>query len=197
MAERLGRHPFRELAAWMDEARAVQPFWADAMVLATTDESGAPAARAVLLRGLDERGLVFYTDGESRKGRELARDPRAALVFLWPSHERQVRVEGVVQPVGEEEVDAYWAGRPRGSQLSAWASHQSEVVSGRDVLEKAVAELSERFGDGPVPRPPRWAGFRLVPSAFEFWQGRPDRLHDRLRYRLDGRGQWLTERLAP
>jgi pyridoxamine 5'-phosphate oxidase len=149
------------------------------------------------LRGLDRRGLVFFTDGESRKGGELAGDPRAALVFLWPSHERQVRVEGVVEVVGEDEVDAYWESRPRGSQLSAWASRQSQVVSGREELETAVAELAERFGAGPVPRPPRWIGFRLVPSTFEFWQGRPDRLHDRLLYRLEEEGSWRTVLLAP
>ena len=181
----------------MEEARAVQPYWADAMVLATAAADGAPSARAVLLRGLDERGLVFYTDGESRKGQELANDPRAALVLLWPSHERQVRVEGLVRKVSEQEVDAYWASRPRGSQLSALASHQSQVVSGRAELERSVTELAESFGDGPVPRPPRWVGFRLVPSTFEFWQGRPDRLHDRLRYLLDERGAWRRECLAP
>jgi len=189
--------PFRQLEAWLEEAKAAQPFWADAMVLATAGPDGAPAARAVLLRGLDERGLVFFTDGESRKGAELANDPRAALVFLWPSHERQARVEGAVEPVSGRETDAYWAGRPRGSQLSAWASHQSQVVRGRDELEAAVAEVAERFGDGPVSRPPRWVGFRLVPVTFEFWQGRADRLHDRVRYRLDEAGVWRAEWLAP
>ena len=189
--------PFRQLEAWLEEAKAAQPFWADAMVLATTGPGGAPAARAVLLRGLDERGLVFYTDGESRKGAELANDPRAALVFLWPSHERQARVEGAVEAVSGQETDAYWAGRPRGSQLSAWASHQSQVVSGREELEAGVADVAERFGGGPVPRPPRWVGFRLVPVTFEFWQGRPDRLHDRVRHRLDQGGVWRAEWLAP
>jgi pyridoxamine 5'-phosphate oxidase len=188
--------PFVQLAAWLDDARAAQPVAWDAAVLATSLDD-VPSARAVILRGLDERGLVFYTDRSSRKGRELTANPRAAVVLMWPTLERQVRVEGDVSEVSDEESDAYFASRPRGSTLSAWASNQSEVIDSRSQLEDAVREVEERFGNGPVPRPPRWGGYRVEPREIEFWQGRPDRLHDRLRYRRAADGAWIIERLSP
>jgi pyridoxamine 5'-phosphate oxidase len=188
--------PFVQLAAWLDDARDAQPVGWDSAVLATSLD-GAPSARAVIVRGFDDPGLVFYTDRSSRKGRELAANPRAALVFLWPALERSVRVEGAVSEVSDQESDAYFAHRPRGSTLSAWASQQSEVVESRSQLEAAVREAEGRFADAPVPRPPRWGGYRVVPREIEFWQGRPDRLHDRIRYRRGDDGRWVIERLSP
>lgn len=169
---------------------------ANAMQLATASADGRPAVRTVLLKGFDERGLVFYTNLDSAKGRDIAGNPRAAAVFAWLGHERQVRLSGPVQPVSAAEADAYFASRPRGSQLGAWASPQSQVVSSRAELERLAAQVAQRFGDEPVPTPPRWSGLRIVPDEVEFWQGRADRLHDRLRYRRDGDG-WVRERLAP
>ncbi|HEU4405205.1 MAG TPA: pyridoxamine 5'-phosphate oxidase [Polyangiaceae bacterium] len=190
--------PFAQFRRWFDEAlgnaAVAEP---NAMTLATIDRQGYPAARTVLLKGFDERGFVFYTNYESAKGRELAANPRAALVFFWAALERQVRVTGAVGYTSDEESDAYFASRPRGSQLGAWASTQSAPVSGRPELEARLAETVARFGDGPVPRPPRWGGYRLTPDAVEFWQGRPDRLHDRLRYVRGEGGLWRVERLCP
>jgi pyridoxamine 5'-phosphate oxidase len=188
--------PFTQLASWLDDARAAQPVGWDSAILATSLD-GAPSARAVIVRGFDEPGLVFYTDRSSRKGRELTANPRAAMVFLWPALERSVRVEGDVSEISDDESDAYFATRPRGSTLSAWASHQSEVVDSRSLLEEAVRAVEARFGDGPIPRPPRWGGYRVEPREMEFWQGRPDRLHDRLRYRRAANGAWTIERLSP
>jgi pyridoxamine 5'-phosphate oxidase len=188
--------PFMQLAAWLDDARAAQPVGWDAAILATSIDD-VPSARAVIVRGFDDPGLVFYTDRSSRKGRELTANPRVALVFLWPGLERSVRVEGEVSELSDEESNAYFASRPRGSTLSAWASNQSEVIESRAQLEAAVRDVEERFADGPVPRPPRWGGYRIVPTEIEFWQGRPDRLHDRLRYRREANGDWTIERLAP
>jgi pyridoxamine 5'-phosphate oxidase len=188
--------PFMQLAAWLDDARAAQPVGWDAAILATSLDD-VPSARAVIVRGFDDPGLVFYTDRSSRKGRELTANPRVALVFLWPGLERSVRVEGKVSELSDEESNAYFASRPRGSTLSAWASNQSEVIESRAQLEAAVRDVEERFADGPVPRPPRWGGYRIVPTEIEFWQGRPDRLHDRLRYRREANGDWTIERLAP
>ncbi len=168
------------------------------VVLATATPNGAPSARAVLLRGFDRRGFVFFTDYRSRKATELAANPRAALVWLWAPAERQVRVEGTVGALGLDpaESDAYFANRPRGHRLAAWASHQSSVIPSRDVLEAQMAEVTARFQGVDVPRPPHWGGYRLTPAAFEFWQGRPNRLHDRLRFRAAG-GQWVQDRLSP
>jgi pyridoxamine 5'-phosphate oxidase len=190
--------PFTQFRRWFDEALAntavTEP---NAMTLATIDRQGHPAARIVLLKGFDERGFVFYTNYESAKGHELEANPRAALVFFWAALERQVRATGVVGHTSDEESDRYFATRPRGSQLGAWASTQSAPVSGRPELERRLAETTARFGEGPVPRPPRWGGYRLAPDAVEFWQGRPDRLHDRLRY-VRGEGDaWRVERLCP
>ncbi len=169
----------------------------DAMVLATADASGQPSARTVLLKGVDERGFEFFTNRDSRKGLELAENPRASLVFPWYQLRRQVIVVGTVVPVGAERADQYFASRAYRSQLGALASRQSSVIDGREVLESAMAELEQRYPpDGPVPRPQRWGGFRVEPETVEFWQGRRDRLHDRLRFRrVDG--GWVVERLSP
>jgi pyridoxamine 5'-phosphate oxidase len=184
-----------QLRVWLGEAaELLEP---NAMVLGTAGADGRPSARTVLLKGLDERGLVFYTNLDSRKGRDLRANPYASLLFPWVELQRQVALAGRVEEVGPGESDAYFATRPYGSQIGALASPQSEVIAGRDVLERARDELLARHPEGgPVPRPPHWGGLRLVPDEVEFWQGRPDRLHDRLRYRRDGE-RWVVERLAP
>jgi pyridoxamine 5'-phosphate oxidase len=194
--EMLGPDPvvaFEQWLAAMVEAGEPDP---NAMVLATADATGAPSARTVLLRGIDERGFVFYTSRESRKGRELATNARAALVFLWLSVRRQVLVTGAVEEVGDEESDAYFASRPRGSQLAAWASPQSSPITSRAELEARVGDATARFEGTDVPRPPFWGGYRVVPTALEFWQGRADRLHDRFRYTRTAAG-WEIARLGP
>jgi pyridoxamine 5'-phosphate oxidase len=166
------------------------------VVLATADSSGRPAARLVLLRGADSRGFVFFTNYDSRKGRELTENPQAALCFYWGSLDEQIRIEGRVTQVAPEESDAYFAGRPRGSQLGAWASDQSRVLSSRETLEEKYREVERRFEGQPVQRPPFWGGFRLTPVRIEFWYGRPDRLHDRVVYVRESTG-WRIERLYP
>jgi pyridoxamine 5'-phosphate oxidase len=186
-----------QLQAWYDDAVVLggspEP---NAMQVATVDAAGHPAVRTVLVKAIDERGVVFYTNYESAKGRDLTERPYAAALFVWLAHERQVRVTGPVQRVSREETAAYFATRPRGSQLGAWASPQSRVIASRAELERLEAEVAERFGDGDVAPPPHWGGFLISPEAVEFWQGRPDRLHDRLRFRRVG-GDWILERLAP
>lgn len=187
--------PIGLLRDWLAEAGAVVPE-PSAMTLATCTAGGAPSARVVLLRGIDERGLVFFTNRRSRKGEELQANPRAALVLHWWELGRQVRVEGRVEEVAAAESQAYWARRPRGSQLAAWASPQSLPLTDRGELARRVAEASARFADGEVPLPPFWGGYRVVPDAIELWEHRDDRLHDRVRYSRAG-AAWSAERLAP
>jgi len=192
----LAADPIEQFRLWLDQAMTVDPKEFTAMTLATADREGRPSARVVLLKGVDERGFVFYTHYDSRKGRELLENPRAALVFYWPMQDRQVRVEGTVEKTTRAESEAYFASRPLGSRVGAWASPQSRRISGREELERKVREAGERFGED-VPLPPDWGGFRVHPETIEFWQGRPSRLHDRLCYSLDGEGHWRIERLAP
>ncbi len=188
--------PIRQFHCWFEAATSSAIAEPNAMVLATAAADGRPSARIVLLRGYDERGFVFFTNYDSRKGRELAANPHAALVFHWHDLERQVRVEGPVAPVPGEESDAYFQSRPAGSRLGAWASRQSEVIADREVLEARVRVLEVQYADGQIPRPEHWGGYRVSPTVLEFWQGRPGRLHDRLRY-TRGESGWLIERLAP
>jgi pyridoxamine 5'-phosphate oxidase len=189
--------PIRQFGVWFEEARAAVTIEVNAMTLATVSAEGRPSARMVLLKGFDQAGFVFYTNYESRKGRELAENPWAALVLYWGELERQVRIEGRVARASAEESDAYFVSRPFGSQIGAWASHQSQALEGREALDLRVAELETQYRDQEVPRPPYWGGYRLAPDAIEFWQGRPSRLHDRLRYRLLQDGGWAMERLSP
>ena len=192
------RNPFVQFHRWFDEARSVHVPGTDephAMTLATVLD-GQPMTRTVLLKGLDDRGFVWFTNYDSQKGRALANEPRAALTFYWGRLERQVNVIGLVERVAEQESDAYFRSRPAGSRVGAIVSAQSTVIAGREALEAAAAELSERPED-ELTRPVTWGGFRLLPTTIEFWQGRPSRLHDRLRYRQAVGGEWVIERLAP
>ena len=186
---KLDPDPLRQFQSWFDEGGS------DTVALATATPAGAPSARMVLLKGADERGFVFHTSYESRKGRELAANPRGALLFYWPNLGRQVRVEGIVERVEPAESEAYFRTRPRGGQLAAWASRQSDRIESRDALEDRFAEV-EREYPSDVPLPPHWGGFRLVPETYEFWLHRENRLHDRFRYRRED-GAWVIDRLSP
>jgi pyridoxamine 5'-phosphate oxidase len=187
--------PLRQFERWFEDAvRAKLPL-PNAMTLATTTAGGAATARIVLLKGIERGGFVFYTNYQSRKAREMAAKSSACLLFLWSDLERQVRIEGAVEKVGAQESDEYFVTRPLGARLSAWASRQSEGVASRQVLERAMEDARRRHGDNP-PRPPHWGGYRVLPQAIEFWQGRADRLHDRLLYERAG-GGWKIQRLAP
>jgi pyridoxamine 5'-phosphate oxidase len=195
-AEGIAPDPFTQFGEWFGEAlRSEEVAEPHAMTVASVGADGRPSARIVLLRGWDRRGFVFYTNYESRKAAELAVHPCAALVFWWGPLQRQIRIEGDVERVAEGESDAYFATRPRGHRIGAWASHQSEIVPDRAALERAVTEIEARFPD-EVPRPPFWGGFRIVPDRFEFWQGRPNRVHDRIAYARDGE-DWAIARLSP
>jgi len=189
--------PFHQFAKWFDEAVLAQVLEPNAMSLATADAAGQPSARTVLLKGFDVRGFVFFTNYQSRKGRELEANPRAGLLILWRELERQVVIGGAVAKVSREESEDYFKARPEGSRLSAWASRQSEVVPDRDYLEQQMAQVTGKFAFDSVPCPPHWGGYLVAPEEIEFWQGRPDRLHDRFRYTRMPGGDWVIERLSP
>jgi pyridoxamine 5'-phosphate oxidase len=193
----ISHDPLVQFARWFAEAEEVQARDANAMTLATATPRGAPSARIVLLKAFDERGFVFFTDYRSRKSAELEANPQAALVFYWSELERSVRVTGSVEQTSREDSERYFRSRPIGSRLGAWASHQSRVIPGRQALESDLREVEQRFGDGDVPLPPYWGGWRVRPESIEFWQGRESRLHDRLRYERNGSGAWKVERLSP
>jgi pyridoxamine 5'-phosphate oxidase len=194
--EDLDPDPIKQFQLWFAEVQAAGIVEPTAMVLATADRQGRPSARTVLLKSVDRRGFVFYTNYESRKGRDLAENPRAALVFNWPQLRRQVCIEGSVTKVSREESEAYFRTRPRGHQLGAWASRQSSVVSGREELDRRLAELELEYRGKEIPLPPYWGGYLVAPERIEFWQGRANRMHDRLVYRRQGEG-WVVERLSP
>jgi len=191
-------NPFRQFEKWSEEIRRAGVSEQDTIstTLATATRYGRPSARIVLLKSFDEHGFVFYTNYDSRKGNELEENARACLLFYWPAVWRQVRIEGAVERVSDEESDQYFHSRPLGSKIGAWASEQSATIENRDVLEKRFEEFSWKFGDN-VPRPPHWGGYRVKPEVIEFWQGQDNRLHDRLRYTSQQDGRWLIERLAP
>jgi pyridoxamine 5'-phosphate oxidase len=190
-------NPITQFAVWFEQAVEAQLLEPNAMTLATATPEGKPSARIVLLKGFDQRGFVFYTNYHSHKGRELTANNWAALVFWWGELERQVRIEGRVEKVSSQESDAYFQSRPANSQLGAWASNQSQVIPTRQVLDRKLADLAEQYREQSIPRPPHWGGFRVIPETIEFWQGRPNRLHDRLRYSLQTEGVWTVERLSP
>jgi pyridoxamine 5'-phosphate oxidase len=192
----LDRDPIRQFEKWFAQAIDAQLPEPNAMTLATVDSHGHPSARIVLIKGVDARGFVFYTNYESRKGREIADNPRASLLFHWIELERQVRIEGRVEKTSAEESDAYYASRPLESRIGAWASEQSQEIESRAALEAREREIYVQYGDHP-PRPPHWGGYRVVPETIEFWQGRPSRLHDRMRFTRDGNGAWRIARLSP
>jgi pyridoxamine 5'-phosphate oxidase len=191
------RDPFQQFGKWWTEALESGIDEANAMTLATATPDGVPTARIVLLKGYDKNGFVFFTNYESRKGRELLENPHACLLFFWSALERQVRIEGLCEKISEQESDAYFHSRPEGSRIGAWVSPQSQVIDGRNVLDERLKEISDRYAGGAVPRPPHWGGYVVVPRLVEFWQGRPSRLHDRIRYTLSHAGEWKIERLAP
>lgn len=188
--------PVAQFTNWWDEAVNSKIEEVNAMTLATVNNEGRPSARIVLLKGFDEKGFVFFTNYQSKKGKELEDNPHAALVFFWKELERQVRIEGGIEKVSEEDSDAYYQSRPAGSRIGAWASPQSEVIKGREMLEDNFKALEKKFESGSIPRPGHWGGYILRPSMIEFWQGRSSRLHDRIQYCLKENG-WVIERLAP
>jgi pyridoxamine 5'-phosphate oxidase len=189
--------PIRQFALWFEDASLSEVPEVNAMALATATSDGRPSVRLVLLRGFDERGFTFFTNYDSRKARELDENPRAALVMFWHDLERQVRIEGRVERASDEESDRYFHSRPEGSRIGAWASPQSRVIPGREALEALYQEVEARYPEGAIPRPANWGGYRVIPECIEFWQGRPNRLHDRLSYSRRPEGGWLIERLAP
>lgn len=195
----LDANPIAQFQKWFDQAAKIlaqKEMDVNAATLATADKNGKPSARIILLKGLDERGFIFFTNYDSRKGRELSENPNAALTFYWPELERQICAAGSVQKISREESEKYFKSRPRGSQLSAWVSNQSDVVKNRAVLEIKWSEMDKRFS-GKIPLPPNWGGYVLKPGRIEFWQGRPSRLHDRFQYKRQKNDSWKLERLAP
>lgn len=193
----LDKSPFRQFARWFDDAKQRQPLQPEAVVVSTCGADGVVSSRVSLLKGFSEHGFVFFTNYNSRKGSQIAENPRVSLCFYWAALDRQVRVEGVAVKTTAEESDAYFASRPRGSQIGAWASNQSSVIPGRGDLDQRFAELEARYRERQIPRPPHWGGYRVIPVEIEFWQGRPDRLHDRFVYRLREPKDWIIERLSP
>ena len=189
--------PIKQFSNWFTAAIEAEIRDVNAMSLATAGSDCKPTVRIVLLKGFDQDGFVFFTNYESEKGVQLEANPYAALAFYWIELDRQIRISGKAEKTSREESERYFRSRPIGSQLGAWASRQSEVLDGRRVLDALMAEMTERFGDKPIPLPPHWGGYRVIPDMMEFWQGRPNRLHDRFRYRLQSDGSWLIERLAP
>ncbi|WP_113154512.1 pyridoxamine 5'-phosphate oxidase [Nitratireductor sp. OM-1] len=189
--------PFRLFAEWLEDATKSEPNDPNALALATVDPDGMPNVRMVLLKGFDERGFVFYTNFESAKGGEILSAEKAAMCFHWKSLRRQVRIRGPVEQVSDAEADEYYASRPRGSRIGAWASKQSRPLESRFALEKAVAEYTAKYAVGAIPRPAHWSGFRIVPSQIEFWHDRPFRLHDRVVFTRNDQGAWQTKRLYP
>jgi pyridoxamine 5'-phosphate oxidase len=190
-------NPFRQFDRWWDEAIRAEIDEVNAMTLSTVSVSGRPSSRIVLLKGYDDDGFVFFTNYRSRKGREIADNPHVSLLFFWKELERQVRVEGLCVPVSEAESDSYFFSRPEGSRVGAWASPQSERIASREVLDDNLSMLSEKFRDTTMPRPAHWGGYRVSPATLEFWQGRPNRLHDRMLYDKSEGGEWSIHRLAP
>jgi pyridoxamine 5'-phosphate oxidase len=188
--------PIEQFQIWFDEAVSSELLEPNALLLSTVSAEGKPSARIVLLKGLDN-GFKFYTNYLSRKGTELIENSNACITFFWAELERQVRIEGTIEKVSPEESDEYFQSRPKGSQIGAWTSNQSMVIENREVLEEREKHLIEKFGNNPIPRPPHWGGYRLVPTYIEFWQGRPSRLHDRIAYSLLENGEWKIERLSP
>ena len=195
--ENANRDPIKQFQIWFEQAVASEIPEPNAMTLATCTKDGKPSARIVLLKHFDDRGFVFFTNYTSNKGKELENNPQAALVFLWKQLERQVRIQGSVVKISGEESDQYFNSRPEASRLGAWVSQQSQVIPNREVLEDNFAQLQQQYQGKEIPRPNYWGGFRVMPTEIEFWQGRPSRLHDRLRYRQQEDGSWLRERLAP
>jgi pyridoxamine 5'-phosphate oxidase len=193
----LDRDPIKQFANWFTVAIEAGIRDVNAMSLATADQDGKPSVRIVLLKGFDQEGFAFFTNYESEKGKQLETNPQAALAFYWIELDRQIRISGKAEKTSREESQTYFHSRPVGSQLSAWASRQSEVLDGRRVLDARMAEMAERFGNKRIPLPPQWGGYRVKPDTMEFWQGRPNRLHDRFRYVRQTNGSWLIERLAP
>jgi pyridoxamine 5'-phosphate oxidase len=189
--------PFPQFERWFEDAVKAEISDPYAMVVATVSQTGKPSARVVLLRGFERNGFVFYTNYRSHKAIEVLQNPIVAAVFFWNELDRQVRIEGSVEQVSAQESDNYFRSRPRESQIAAWASNQSEVISSRAQLDKLFKEYEEKFVDQPVPRPDNWGGFRIIPTSYEFWQGRPNRLHDRILYERDDGGRWKIKRLAP